>query len=59
MVGMWTVHRAGLIVTLLAVGLTAQTVKRGLPFIEDDFPKAFEQAKTRKLPLFVEAWAPW
>ena len=31
----------------------------GLPFIEDDYPRAVAVAKTRHLPIFVEAWAPW
>ena len=30
-----------------------------LPFIEDDFPKAMAEARAKKLPIFVEAWAPW
>ena len=30
-----------------------------LPFIEDDYPRAVAEAKAKKLPLFIEAWAPW
>ena len=30
-----------------------------LPFIEDDYARARDQARANKLPLFVEAWAPW
>lgn len=30
-----------------------------LPFIQDDFAKAHIQAMQRKLPIFVECWAPW
>ena len=30
-----------------------------LPFLADDYPKALAQAKARKLPLFIETWAPW
>ena len=30
-----------------------------LPFIEDDYGKALAEARARKLPLFVENWAPW
>lgn len=30
-----------------------------LPFHEDDYDKAIAEAKARKLPVFVEAWAPW
>ena len=31
----------------------------GLPFIEDDYPKAIAEAKSKHLPLFVDSWAPW
>ena len=30
-----------------------------LPFIEDDYPRALSEARARKLPLFIEVWAPW
>jgi hypothetical protein len=30
-----------------------------LPFIENDYARALAEAKAKKLPLFVEAWAPW
>jgi len=30
-----------------------------LPFIDDDYAKALNQAKQRNLPLFVEVSAPW
>lgn len=30
-----------------------------LPFIENDYSKAIAQARTKDLPLFVDAWAPW
>ena len=33
--------------------------KMALPFIQDDYPKALAEARARKLPLFVENWAPW
>lgn len=52
-------HRVTLAVVLLFGTLAAQPAKRGLPFIEDDYPRALEQARARKLPLFIEAWAPW
>lgn len=31
----------------------------GLPFIEDDYARALAAAKSRHVPIFVEAWAPW
>ena len=33
--------------------------KRVLPWIEDDWSKAVATAKARKVPIFVESWAPW
>jgi hypothetical protein len=30
-----------------------------LPFIRDDYPRALAEARARKVPLFIEAWAPW
>ncbi len=30
-----------------------------LPFVEDDYARALTDARTRKLPIFVDAWAPW
>jgi hypothetical protein len=30
-----------------------------LPFVADDYAKALSEARAQKLPLFIEAWAPW
>jgi hypothetical protein len=30
-----------------------------LPFIYDNYSRAAAQAKQRRLPIFVEVWAPW
>ena len=30
-----------------------------LPFIQNDYPRALAEARARKVPLFIEAWAPW
>ncbi len=30
-----------------------------LPFIEDDYGRALAEARSKKLPMFVESWAPW
>ena len=38
---------------------TAAPRPSALPFIEDDLPRAQALARSKKLPLFVEAWAPW
>ena len=34
-------------------------VHEALPFIEDDYPRALAEARQKKLPLFVDSWAPW
>jgi len=41
---------------LCAAGLAPSAA---LPFIEDDYPRALAEARSRKVPLFVEIWAPW
>ncbi|MGE5232954.1 MAG: hypothetical protein ACM3OB_02500 [Acidobacteriota bacterium] len=30
-----------------------------LPWIDDDYPRALAEARAKKVPLFIEAWAPW
>ena len=30
-----------------------------VPFIADDYAKALHEARARKVPIFIEAWAPW
>lgn len=56
-------RRASLVLLSLAAAaplFSAQAAARPmLPFIEDDYPKAMAEAKSKKLPVFVEAWAPW
>jgi len=45
---------------LLLSALAASTfAAETLPFIEDNYAKARAEAKQRKLPLFVDVWAPW
>ena len=48
---------------LLAAAVTAATpaapARNSLPWIEDDYGRALAEAKSKKLPIFVEAWAPW
>ena len=38
---------------------SAPAKKPVLPFIEDDYARALSEARAKKLPLFIEAWAPW
>jgi hypothetical protein len=33
--------------------------RSALPWIEDDYGRALAEAKSKKLPIFAEAWAPW
>jgi len=42
--------------TLLAVSALNA---RALTFIEDNYSKAAALAKSKNVPIFVEAWAPW
>jgi tetratricopeptide (TPR) repeat protein len=52
---------------LLALALAAPALRAAdappappvLPFVEDDYGRALEAARSKGLPLFVEAWAPW
>lgn len=52
---------AGIIVALACTSgvAAAENPKPALPFIEDDYAAALKQATQKKLPIFVEAWAPW
>jgi hypothetical protein len=50
--------------TALAIGIAlalppVASAREVLPFIEDDYTKAVAQARTKNVPIFVEAWAPW
>lgn len=44
---------------LAAVSAGFGSTTSGLPFIHDDYGKGLAEAKQRKLPIFVECWAPW
>ena len=37
----------------------ATSAHEALPFIEDDYPRALAEARTRNIPLFVDSWATW
>lgn len=32
---------------------------RAVPFVADDYTRALAEARARRVPLFIEAWAPW
>jgi hypothetical protein len=52
--------RLSLAALLLAIAAPlAAAASRVLPFMEDDYPRAMALARSKKLPIFVEAWAPW
>jgi len=42
-----------------AAGLKSSPAAPVLPFISDDYPRALAEARAKKLPIFIEAWAPW
>jgi hypothetical protein len=66
---MRTLRVASLLAALLLAPAPAATASRHqpaamharsvLPFISDDYAKALQVARARKLPLFIESWAPW
>jgi endonuclease YncB( thermonuclease family) len=45
--------------TSAAPAAAADGLDKALPFIADDYARALEEARAQKLPLFIEAWAPW
>jgi hypothetical protein len=51
--------RAALALGLTAAPAAAAEVEKALPFIVDDYAKALAEARAQRLPLFIEAWAPW
>jgi len=44
---------------LAALIALAAVNARAVPFIEDDYATAVARAKAKKVPIFVETWAPW
>jgi hypothetical protein len=48
-----------IILVLLEIGSVWPQAKGALPFVEDNYAKARAEARSRRVPLFVEAWAPW
>ena len=43
----------------LVAAAPATPSRSALPWIEDDYGRALAEAKSKKLPIFVDAWAPW
>ena len=52
-------HALPLTLALLTLSAPAKRAASPLPFIEDDYPRALAEAQAKKLPLFVDVWAPW
>jgi hypothetical protein len=46
-------------ILLLTTAGAALSAAADLPWINNDYSKALTQAKQRKVPIFVEVWAPW
>ena len=42
-----------------APGRARTAANEVLPFIHDDYAKALAEARARKVPIFIESWAPW
>ena len=41
------------------LGASSAGPRPAVAFIADDYPGALAQARAKRLPIFVEAWAPW
>jgi hypothetical protein len=50
---------AGMFACVPVVAAAGESSKEALPFIEDDYARAVREATKNKLPIFVDAWAPW
>jgi hypothetical protein len=44
---------------LMLISTLATSAMASLPIITDDYAKARAEAQRRKVPIFVEVWAPW
>ena len=57
-----TIAAIGLLCALTAItagSRPAAAAGKVIPFIADDYAKAVAEARARKVPLFIESWAPW
>ena len=48
-----------ILLSALAPPAVASAMSGPLPFIADDLARARSEAIRRKLPMFVDVWAPW
>ena len=44
---------------VLALSAAPAVASHVVPFIDNDYPNALTEARQKRLPIFVEAWAPW
>lgn len=42
-----------------SIAFAAAATPPVLPFVEDDYARVLKDARTRQVPIFIEAWAPW
>jgi hypothetical protein len=47
------------LVSAMASSAMAAPAPTRLPFVVDDYASARAEAERKKIPLFVEVWAPW
>jgi len=50
---------AGLVTGASPAHAASPETRHALPFIQDDYAAALEQARADHKPIFIEAWAPW
>jgi hypothetical protein len=53
---------AAALLALLPVPAAASSTPAATPMVPpfvEDYAKAVAEARARKVPLFIEAWAPW
>ena len=48
-----------ILLSALAPSAVASAMPGPLPFIADDVARARSEATRRRLPIFVDVWAPW
>jgi hypothetical protein len=48
-----------LVIAALASSAGATIAPSRLPVINDDYARAQAEATQRRVPIFVEVWAPW
>ena len=55
------IAQSALLLAVLAAPALHAAAKKAepLPFLADDYPRALAEARSKKLPIFAEAWAPW